>query len=87
MGRDDDSSAVVNMKGLVRGIERLRIVDASVFPLLPPGHPQATVCECSAPCESALKMTDSLRQMRWQKDSLRKFWGREGRSKKNCWDN
>ena len=44
MGREDDQSAVVNTKGLVKGVKRLRIVDASIFPFLPPGHTQATVC-------------------------------------------
>ena len=29
----------------VFGVQGLRVVDASAFPLLPPGHPQATICE------------------------------------------
>lgn len=28
------------------GIQGLRVVDASIFPLLLPGYPMATVCEC-----------------------------------------
>ncbi|KAG8530621.1 uncharacterized protein KY384_004659 [Bacidia gigantensis] len=40
MGKAEDSSAVVNTKGLVKGVEKLRIVDASIFPFLPPGHTQ-----------------------------------------------
>ena len=45
MGYKNDSKAVVDTKGRVYGVQRLRIVDASIFPLLPPGHPQATVCK------------------------------------------
>lgn len=43
MGRADDNMAVVDSKARVIGVKGLRIVDASAFPLLPPGHPQATV--------------------------------------------
>ena len=43
MGKDGDENAVVDSKARVRGVHGLRVVDASVFPLLPPGHPQATV--------------------------------------------
>ena len=43
MGRTDDPMAVVDAKARVIGTQRLRIVDASSFPLLPPGHPQSTV--------------------------------------------
>ncbi|MCJ1427726.1 hypothetical protein MMC29_005631 [Sticta canariensis] len=43
MGRRNDSMAVVDSAGRVFGTQRLRVVDASSFPFLPPGHPQATV--------------------------------------------
>jgi choline dehydrogenase len=43
MGRSDDEMAVVDSKARVFGVEGLRVVDASAFPFLPPGHPQATV--------------------------------------------
>lgn len=43
MGRRNDSMAVVDSKARVIGITGLRVVDASVFPLLVPGQPQATV--------------------------------------------
>lgn len=47
MGRSNDSQAVVDNKARVLGVQGLRVVDASAFPLLPPGHPAATVCKCS----------------------------------------
>ncbi|KAI1122253.1 glucose-methanol-choline oxidoreductase [Nemania abortiva] len=58
MGRRGDPQAVVDTQGRVYGVEGLRVVDASVFPLLPPGHPQATVyalaeklaCDISGNC-------------------------------------
>jgi choline dehydrogenase len=43
MGNANDELAVVDSKAKVRGISGLRIVDASAFPFLPPGHPQSTV--------------------------------------------
>lgn len=45
MGMRNDSSAVVDSQARVIGVQNLRVVDASAFPLLPPGHPQSTVCE------------------------------------------
>ncbi|MDB5412083.1 MAG: glucose dehydrogenase, partial [Rubritepida sp.] len=35
MGADDDPRAVVDTQGRVRGIEGLRVVDASIFPVVP----------------------------------------------------
>ncbi|KAF2997155.1 hypothetical protein E8E13_005383 [Curvularia kusanoi] len=43
MGRADDPDAVVDSKARVIGVTGLRVVDASSFALLPPGHPQSTV--------------------------------------------
>jgi choline dehydrogenase len=43
MGRSNDTMAVVDTKARVYGVRGLRVVDASAFPFLPPGHPQATV--------------------------------------------
>jgi len=43
MGRIDDPNAVVNSKAKVIGVQNLRVVDASAFPFLPPGHPMGTV--------------------------------------------
>ena len=43
MGKADDEMAVTDAELRVRGVENLRIVDASVIPLLMGGHPQMTV--------------------------------------------
>lgn len=45
MGKPDDKNAVVDSQARVIGVKGLRVVDASSFPILPPGHPQGTVCE------------------------------------------
>lgn len=45
MGRSDDPMAVVDTHAKVIGVEGLRVVDASSFAVLPPGHPQSTVCK------------------------------------------
>lgn len=50
MGTRDDAMAVVDSHAKVVGVEGLRVVDASAFPLLPPGHPQATVCKWVMSC-------------------------------------
>ncbi|KAI3397439.1 hypothetical protein diail_10770 [Diaporthe ilicicola] len=58
MGKTDDPNAVVDSNARVIGVRGLRVVDASAFPLLPPGHPQSTVyalaekiaCDISGAC-------------------------------------
>jgi choline dehydrogenase len=45
MGRKSDAMAVVDSQAKVFGVRGLRVVDASAFPFLPPGHPQSTVCK------------------------------------------
>ena len=45
MGNSSDSTAVVDAQARVFGVQGLRVVDASSFALLPPGHPIATICE------------------------------------------
>jgi choline dehydrogenase len=47
MGSSDDPMAVVDNKARVFGVSRLRMVDASAFAILPPGHPQSTCCMLS----------------------------------------
>ncbi|KAJ4415486.1 hypothetical protein N0V82_007288 [Gnomoniopsis sp. IMI 355080] len=43
MGADDDEMAVLDAQAKVRGVEGLRVVDASSLPILPPGHPMSTI--------------------------------------------
>ncbi|KAG8626352.1 hypothetical protein KVT40_005297 [Elsinoe batatas] len=43
MGRRGDVNAVVDARGDVIGVTGLKVVDASAFALLPPGHPQSVV--------------------------------------------
>ncbi|KAI7277323.1 hypothetical protein D0864_05863 [Hortaea werneckii] len=43
MGKEDDPMAVIDTSCKVYGTEGLRVVDASSFPFLPPGHPQSTI--------------------------------------------
>jgi choline dehydrogenase len=43
MGKATDHVAVIDTHARVFGIKSLRVVDASSFPLLPPGHPQRYV--------------------------------------------
>jgi choline dehydrogenase len=43
MGKASDPMAVIDSKARVFGVHGLRVVDASSFPLLVPGHPQSTI--------------------------------------------
>ncbi|KAM3471264.1 hypothetical protein MY5147_005942 [Beauveria neobassiana] len=43
MGKKEDSMAVIDNVARVYGVHGLRVVDASSFPILPPGHPMATI--------------------------------------------
>ena len=43
MGKDGDDAAVLEANLKVRDVEGLRVVDASVMPLLMGGHPQMAV--------------------------------------------
>lgn len=43
MGTSDDNMAVVDSRARVFGVSGLRVVDASSFAILPPGHPQSTI--------------------------------------------
>ncbi|KAI1412206.1 choline dehydrogenase [Hypoxylon sp. FL1857] len=56
MGKVDDPSAVVDAKARVIGVSGLRIVDASSFALLPPGHPQSTVYAFAEKIADDIKM-------------------------------
>ncbi|OBT56992.1 hypothetical protein VE04_03390 [Pseudogymnoascus sp. 24MN13] len=43
MGLSADSMAVVDSHARVYGVKGVRVVDASSFPFLPPGHPRSTI--------------------------------------------
>jgi choline dehydrogenase len=43
MGKTDDPMAVVDSRARVIGVEGVRVVDASAFPFVLPGHPQSVV--------------------------------------------
>ncbi|RMZ10969.1 hypothetical protein D0860_03636 [Hortaea werneckii] len=43
MGKHDDPRAVVDSRARVFGVSNLRVVDASAFAILPPGHPMSTI--------------------------------------------
>ncbi|EME46862.1 hypothetical protein DOTSEDRAFT_126520 [Dothistroma septosporum NZE10] len=40
MGKEDNPMAVVDSKGQVYGVQKLRVIDSSSFPFTPPGHTQ-----------------------------------------------
>lgn len=47
MGKNDNPMAVIDSHARVIGVQSLRVVDASSFPILPPGHPTSTICKLS----------------------------------------
>ena len=42
MGKSSDSMAVVDSTARVFGVQNLRVIDAGIFLILPPGNPQPT---------------------------------------------
>lgn len=58
MGKSNDLEAVVDSQARVYGVQNLRVVDASAFPILPPGHPQSAICKYTP-----LPMLDSVRKV------------------------
>ena len=69
MGRVEDPHTVVDARARVVGVQGLRVVDASAFPLLPPGHPMATICESLRSACFTFFSTVSA----WRNRSLEKF--------------
>ena len=62
MGKASDPDAVIDSRARVFGVTGLRVVDASAFAVLPPGHPMSTICEF---CLSALRAAEGFVLMVW----------------------
>ncbi|KAL9003527.1 MAG: hypothetical protein Q9188_003613 [Gyalolechia gomerana] len=60
MGKIDEPMAVVDSRGRVIGVSGLRIVDASIFPFLPPGQPTATVYALAEKVSEDISRNDSI---------------------------
>ena len=54
MGSDDDPMAVTNNAGRVRGVEGLRVVDASIFPVVPSANTNFPVLMTAEKCADAI---------------------------------
>jgi 5-(hydroxymethyl)furfural/furfural oxidase len=54
MGADDDPMAVTNNAGRVRGVEGLRVVDASIFPVVPSANTNFPVLMTAEKCADAI---------------------------------
>ena len=66
MGLVNDTTAVVDSKSRVIGVQGLRVVDISAFPFLPPGHPMATVCKLIPTLLTLLQLGDvSVVRVTW----------------------
>ncbi|KAB2573446.1 Dehydrogenase patE [Lasiodiplodia theobromae] len=57
MGKKDDRMAVVDNRARVIGVNRLRVVDASSFAILPPGHPVSTIYALAEKIADDIKYT------------------------------
>jgi len=56
MGNMNDTNAVVDTNGKVFGVQGVRVIDASVIPLIAPGHSMAPVYMV------AEKLADSIKK-------------------------
>ncbi|KAL8710651.1 MAG: hypothetical protein Q9220_004875 [cf. Caloplaca sp. 1 TL-2023] len=55
MGKESDRNAIVDSQGRVFGVKGLRVVDASVIPLIAPGHSMAPVYMVAEKLADAIK--------------------------------
>ena len=76
MGTSDDSEAVIDSQARVFGVSRLRVVDASSFPFLPPGHPSSTVCKCSRLKDLGGLWMLTTMQICWRRKLRRISWAK-----------
>ena len=54
MGRDDDPMAVTDPRGRVRAVDGLRVVDASIFPVVPCANTNFPVLMTAEKCADAI---------------------------------
>ncbi|KAI9663533.1 MAG: hypothetical protein M1831_002542 [Alyxoria varia] len=59
MGKKEDRMAVIDNKTRVFGVKGLRVVDASSFPFLPPGHPQSIIYALAEKTASDIRGEDA----------------------------
>ncbi|KAE8401835.1 hypothetical protein BDV37DRAFT_285240 [Aspergillus pseudonomiae] len=64
MGTAQDEMAVVDSQARVFGVDGLRVVDASAFPLLPPGHPQSVVYMLAEKISDAIALANGTGERR-----------------------
>jgi 5-(hydroxymethyl)furfural/furfural oxidase len=57
MGRPDDPMAVVDSQGRVRGVQGLRVVDASIFPVVPCANTNFPVLMAAEKIADAMQWT------------------------------
>ena len=55
MGRQNDTNAIVDSNGKVFGVQGVRVIDASVIPIIAPGHSMAIVYMVAEKLADAIK--------------------------------
>lgn len=70
MGPRNDSTAVVDPQLRVHGIDRLRVVDASIMPILPSAHTNAVVFMIGEKAADLVKSTWLLHQTKSKDNNL-----------------
>ena len=64
MGALDDSTAVVDPQGRVKGIQRLRVVDASILPNVTTGNTNAPTIMAAEKISDSIRGIDSVKALR-----------------------